>query len=182
MKETENTEEKKLLASHIQDLIYLKFFKEDQTSLSINVDKNTAVFICSWEITDQLINEFNAILSKIKEIVDKKQTFQLININEGDAAEFLDNDINVKTLCTSITKLDTGWLELILYWMPDDVENNKNRILKVFSDYCPVQETIKLPIKDINRSIFKALIKSNELTKGARENYFITEMKLSSGK
>ena len=66
--------------------------------------------------------------------------------------------------------------------MKDDIENNKNRVLQIFSQYCPNEETIKLPIENLNKDVFELMLNDKKVIKGVRENYFVTKLELSKGK
>ena len=66
--------------------------------------------------------------------------------------------------------------------MKDDLDNNKNRVLQIFSQYCPSEETIKLSIENLNKSIFKSVLNDKKVIKGVRENYFVTKLELSKSK
>ena len=178
----ENLDEKKNLVDDIQNILYPKLLKEDQIVISFNIENNKAIFVCSWEITDDKIKEFNQKLSKINEVVSNKQEFTLINISEGDARELITNEANINTLCISLSQQDSGCLILSLYWMKDDLDNNKNRVLQIFSQYCPNEETIKLSIENLNKSIFKSVLNDKKVIKGVRENYFVTKLELSKSK
>ena len=106
----ENYDEKEKLVDDIQNIIYPKLLKEDQIILSLNIEKNKAIFICSWEITDNKLKEFNEKLSKINELVSNKQEFTLINISKDDTRELITNESNIKTLCISLSQQDSGCL------------------------------------------------------------------------
>ena len=177
-----NFDEKKKLVDDIQNIIYPKLLKEDQIALSFNIERNKAIFIFSWDMNDEKLKEFNEKLSKINELVSNKQEFTLINISEGDARELITNEVNINTLCITLSQQDSGCLILSLYWMKDDIENNKNRVLQIFSQYCPNEETIKLPIENLNKDVFELMLNDKKVIKGVRENYFVTKLELSKGK
>ena len=178
----ENFDDKKNLFDDIQNIIYPKLLKEDQIVISFNIENNKAIFVCSWEITDDKIKEFNEKLLKINEVVSNKQEFTLINISEGDARELITNEVNINTLCISLSQQDSRCLILSLYWMKVDLDNNKNRVLQIFSQYHSNEETLKLSIENLNKSVFESMLKNKKVIEGVRENYFVTKLELSKGK
>ena len=177
-----NFDEKKKLVDDIQNIIYPKLLKEDQIALSFNIERNKAIFIFSWDMNDEKLKEFNEKLSKINELVSNKQEFTLINISEGDARELITNEVNINTLWIILSQQDSGCLVLSLYWMKDDLENNKNRVLQIFTQYHPNEESIKLSIENLNNSVFESVLNDKKVIKGVRENYFVTTLELSKGK
>ena len=66
--------------------------------------------------------------------------------------------------------------------MNDDIENNKNRVLQIFSKYHQTEETIKLSIENLNKDVFESMLNDKKVIKGVRENYFATKLELSKGK
>ena len=66
--------------------------------------------------------------------------------------------------------------------MKDDLENNKNRVFQIFSQYHPNEETIKLSIENLNNSVFESVLNDKNVIKGVRENYLVTKLEHLEGK
>ena len=111
-----------------------------------------------------------------------RNKFSLFNISEDEAKQKITNDLNVKTLYISLNQQDPESLILNLYCIPENQENNRNRVIQVFSKYILNEKTIKLSIENFNKTIFKSVLNDEEVIVGIKEKYHIFKMRLSKSK
>ena len=182
MAEINDSEEKKIMSNHIQTLIYPKYFKEDETSLSLNPDINKWIFLSSSEITEDKIKEFNAKILKIAEIIKNKQEFSLLKIKLSDVEQALSWDPNINTLCLIASQPDEKKpIKLTLYCKPEDTKDNRDRVLRVFRQNSPIEEKIKITFEGFNKEIFSDFLKAKEIRNGVMNSYSILEMNVIRG-